>query len=93
MRLEDEDAEAEADLQPEQESEQAQSGAEAAGEEEEDDGTRNHAWFVVYADVPEPSILVMVVVDDGDSGATVAGPIARTVLERTIFSGWAPVLD
>ena len=67
--------------------------AEDADEEEEDDGTRNHAWFVAFADVPEPSLLVTVVVDDGDSGATVAGPIARNVLERTMFSGWAPVLN
>ena len=62
-------------------------------EEEEDDGTRNHAWFVVWADVPEPSLLVTVVLDDGESGAGDAGPIARIVLERTMFAGWAPSLD
>ena len=78
-----------------EEEEPAPEGEEDATPEdaEEDDGVRNNAWFVVYADVPEPSLLVTVVVDDGDSGSTVAGPIARNVLERTMFAGWVPVLE
>ena len=47
---------------------------------------------MVWAEVPEPSLLVTVVLDDGDSGAADAGPIARNVLERTILAGWVPVL-
>ena len=87
----DEDDEEEQDPDAEEGSDEDQ--AEAEEDEEEDDGSRNHAWFVVFADVPEPSLLVTVVVDDGDSGAGVAGPIARQVLERTMFSGWVPVLN
>ena len=90
VRLDDD--EEEEDEQAEEQPEQAEGTADEE-EEEEDDGTRNHAWFVVFADVPEPSLLVTVVVDDGDSGAKVAGPIARQVLERTMFSGWVPVLN
>ena len=81
---EEEQAEAEED-------EDAQ--AQAEEEEEEDDGIRNNAWFVVYADVPTPSLLVTVVVDDGDSGSAVAGPIARAVLVRTMSAGWVPILE
>ncbi len=77
----------------EDEEEPAEGEEDAEEEEEEDDGTRNHAWFVVWADVPEPSLLVTVVLDDGESGAGDAGPIARIVLERTMLSGWAPTLE
>ena len=87
VRLEDVFQEREEE-DPEEEGEQSEGDEEE--EEEEDDGTRNHAWFVVWAQVPEPSLLVTVVLDDGDSGAADAGPIARTVLERTILAGWAP---
>ncbi len=76
--------------QPEEEPEEDEGDEEDAEEEEEDDGTRNHAWFVVWANAPAPSLLVTVVLDDGDSGADDAGPIARTVLERTMLAGWAP---
>ncbi len=89
VRLEDVFEEREEE-EPEEEDEQSE-GDEEDEEEEEDDGTRNHAWFVVWAEVPEPSLLVTVVLDDGDSGAADAGPIARNVLERTILAGWVPV--
>jgi penicillin-binding protein 2 len=93
VRLQTDDDEEEPAVEPQATDESTNDAAEAAPEEEEDDGTRNHAWFVAYADVPSPSLLVTVVVDDGDSGATVAGPIARNVLERTMLSGWVPVLN
>ena len=90
VRLEDVFQERE---EEDEEEEPAEGEDEDAEEEEEDDGTRNHAWFVVWADVPEPSLLVTVVLDDGESGAGDAGPIARIVLERTMLSGWAPTLE
>lgn len=49
---------------------------------------RTHALFVAYANTTEPKVLVTVVIDDGESGASVAGPIARLVLERSLLSGW-----
>ncbi len=91
VRLEDVFQEREEEEEEEEPAEGEEDDAEE--EEEEDDGTRNHAWFVVWADVPEPSLLVTVVLDDGESGAGDAGPIARIVLERTMLSGWVPSLD
>ena len=90
VRLEDVFQERE---EEEEEEEPAEGEEDDAEEEEEDDGTRNHAWFVVWADVPEPSLLVTVILDDGESGAGDAGPIARIVLERTMLAGWVPSLD
>ena len=91
VRLEDVFQEREEEEEEEEPAEGEEDDAEE--EEEEDDGTRNHAWFVVWADVPEPSLLVTVILDDGESGAGDAGPIARIVLERTMLSGWVPTLD
>ena len=86
---EDEPGEAEAPPPPEPPADEAAEGEDQApAEEGEADDTRNHAWFVVWANVPLPKALVTVVVDDGESGADVAGPIARLVLERTLLSGW-----
>ena len=44
--------------------------------------------FVAYADLNDPQLLVTVVLDEAESGADDAGPIARQVLERTILAGW-----
>ena len=53
----------------------------------EDLGEQSHALFVAYANSNDPKLIVTVVLDDGDSGADQAGPIVRTILERTLFRG------
>jgi peptidoglycan glycosyltransferase len=45
---------------------------------------RPHAWMVAYAPADAPRVVVAVVVENGGSGATVAGPIAREMLEELL---------
>lgn len=42
---------------------------------------RDHAWFVAYAPVDNPRIVVSVFVEHGGYGSTVAAPIAKRVIE------------
>ena len=70
------------------------SGVLAAGKSgtAEDQGEQEHALFVGYANIPDPSIVVTVVLDDGESGSDDAGPIVRQIMEHVLFGGLAPVL-
>ena len=43
---------------------------------------RDHAWFVGFAPVEAPEIVVAVIVEHGGHGGSVAAPITRRVLER-----------
>ena len=54
----------------------------------DDSAEQVHALFVAYANVNDPQLLVTVVLDEAESGADDAGPIARQVLERTLLAGW-----
>ena len=54
--------------------------------EEYDEGTlsefdRKHAWFIAFAPVENPTIALAVLVENGGGGSSVAGPVARTVLD------------
>ncbi len=40
-----------------------------------------HAWFIGYADVEDPEIVVSVVVEEGSSGGSTAAPIAKAVFD------------
>ena len=40
-----------------------------------------HAWMVAFAPTEAPQVAVAVIVENGGAGDTVAGPIAREVLE------------
>ncbi|MDD5223194.1 MAG: penicillin-binding transpeptidase domain-containing protein, partial [bacterium] len=42
---------------------------------------RDHAWFVAYAPAENPEIAVVVLVEHGGHGASVAAPIAKGILE------------
>ncbi len=44
---------------------------------------KTHAWFTLFAPVDEgkPEIVMTVVVEHGGEGSTVAGPIARTIMD------------
>ena len=44
-------------------------------------GKETHAWFVGYADVEDPEIVVSVLVEEGGSGGSAAAPIARAVFD------------
>src|SRR5438045_534500 len=40
-----------------------------------------HAWFVGFTPPDKPSLLVLVMVEGGQHGGTVAAPIARSVID------------
>jgi penicillin-binding protein 2 len=40
-----------------------------------------HAWFVCYAPAVAPRIAVAVVVENGEHGASAAGPISREMVK------------
>jgi len=42
---------------------------------------RDHALFIAFAPVDHPKIAIAVVVENGGSGAAVAAPIARKVMD------------
>ena len=54
----------------------------------EDSGEQSHALFVAYSGAQDPRLIVTVVLDVGESGSDEAGPIVRTVMERSLNSGW-----
>lgn len=43
---------------------------------------RDHAWFVAFAPVDNPRIAVAVIVENGESGSSVAAPVARAVMDQ-----------
>ena len=38
---------------------------------------RDHALFVGYAPIPNPELLILVIIENGESGSKVAAPIAK----------------
>ncbi|MCB0327049.1 MAG: penicillin-binding protein 2 [Bdellovibrionales bacterium] len=42
----------------------------------------NHAWFLGYAPIEDPEIVVSVIVEYGGNGSSGAGPIAKKVIEK-----------
>ena len=58
----------------------------AQGEEYDEDSLkeefRDHALFIAFAPVENPKIAIAVVVENGGSGAGVAAPVARKVLDH-----------
>ena len=43
---------------------------------------RDHALFVSYGPLPEPNLAVVVIVENGESGSSVAAPIAMKLIEQ-----------
>jgi penicillin-binding protein 2 len=43
---------------------------------------RDHAWFLAFAPLEEPEILVAVLVEHGGHGGSAAAPIAREVMKK-----------
>lgn len=50
------------------------------GTAEQAEGNPN-AWFTAYAPFDNPKVAVTVVIDDGGEGSSVAGPVAREILD------------
>ncbi|MEC7078053.1 MAG: penicillin-binding protein 2 [Pseudomonadota bacterium] len=42
---------------------------------------RNHAWFIAFAPVENPTIALAVLVENGGGGSSVAAPVARAVID------------
>ena len=42
---------------------------------------RDHALFVAFAPISDPTIAVAVIVENGEAGSSVAAPIARAVID------------
>jgi penicillin-binding protein 2 len=57
----------------------AQSVAKSAGR------SQDHAWFVGFAPVHDPQVVVVVLVERGGMGGRVAAPIARQILQGIFF--------
>jgi penicillin-binding protein 2 len=47
---------------------------------------RDHALFIAFAPVDDPQIVVAVVVENGGSGAAVAAPIARAIMDSYMLN-------
>jgi penicillin-binding protein 2 len=58
---------------------------------------RDHAWFIAYAPAENPTIAVVVLVENGGHGSSAAAPIARTVFDYWLLGklpdGSQPKLD
>ncbi|MOA14117.1 Penicillin-binding protein A [compost metagenome] len=48
---------------------------------------RDHALFVAFAPADAPKIAVAVMVENGESGSGVAGPVAKQVLDAWLLDG------
>ena len=50
----------------------------------EEEGKRDHAIIIAFAPMPNPKYAVSVVIENGESGGSVAGPVAVAVLNSLI---------
>jgi penicillin-binding protein 2 len=68
----------------------------AQGEEydadELDERLRDHAWFVAFAPIDKPQIVIAVLIENGGSGSGVAAPVARQVMDAYLLSS-SPRVD
>jgi cell division protein FtsI/penicillin-binding protein 2 len=51
------------------------------GSAEFEKGKETHAWFIGYAPVEHPKVVISVIVEEGGSGGQTAAPIARTLFD------------
>lgn len=54
-------------------------------EEALDEFERKHAWFIAFAPADAPRIAVSVLVENGGGGSSVAGPVARAILDAYLL--------
>ena len=43
---------------------------------------RDHALFASYGPIPDPNLVVVVIIENGESGSAVAAPIAKRLIEQ-----------
>lgn len=51
---------------------------------------RDHALFIAFAPADDPKLAVAVVIENGEHGGSVAGPVARRVLDAYLLGDNAP---
>jgi len=56
-------------------------------EEDIESHLKSHAWFVAYAPAVDPQIAIAVIVEHGEHGSSVAGPIARELIKTYVKRG------
>ena len=49
--------------------------------EELQESQKNHAWFIAFAPVVDPVIALSVLMENGGGGSSVAGPVAREIID------------
>ncbi len=54
-------------------------------EEELDEYRRKHAWFIAFAPADAPQLALAVLVENGGGGSSVAGPVAREVMDAYLL--------
>ncbi|HEX8917508.1 MAG TPA: penicillin-binding transpeptidase domain-containing protein [Chloroflexota bacterium] len=54
------------------------------GTAETGDGKPPHAWFVCFAPINHPRVAVVVMVEHGGEGATVAAPLAKQIVQAAL---------
>lgn len=54
-------------------------------EEELEEYQRKHAWFIAFAPADDPQIALSVLVENGGGGSSVAGPVAREVIDAYLL--------
>ena len=54
-------------------------------EEELEEYQRKHAWFMAFAPADDPQIALSVLVENGGGGSSVAGPVAREVIDAYLL--------
>jgi penicillin-binding protein 2 len=54
-------------------------------EEELEEYQRKHAWFIAFAPADDPQIALAVLVENGGGGSSVAGPVAREVIDAYLL--------
>ena len=58
-------------------------------EEALDERQRKHAWFIAFAPADDPRIALSVLVENGGGGSSVAGPVAREVIDAYLLPQFA----
>ena len=48
-------------------------------------GLPNQAWFVGFAPADHPSVVVAVMIENGEAGGRVAGPVVREVMDAYLL--------
>ena len=58
-------------------------------EEALEERERKHAWFIAFAPADDPRIALSVLVENGGGGSSVAGPVAREVIDAYLLPQFA----